>query len=111
MEEPPFTRKTKFEVYGEKMIEKEVKQGGIPYCVVGLFCFLKVFTISAKPDRPVCLAVSTSTYFSTTVKPVGQKHSWLRVLAVPRQESEGEVNGLTCRIESGSIYSYQDARR
>jgi len=27
---------------------------------------------------------------------------------VPRQESEGEVNGLTCRIESGSIYSYQE---
>jgi len=25
MEEPPFTRKTKFEVYGEEMIEKEVK--------------------------------------------------------------------------------------
>jgi hypothetical protein len=30
MEEPPFTRKTKFEVYGEEMIDKEVKQGGIP---------------------------------------------------------------------------------
>ena len=28
MEEPPFTRKTKFEVYGEEMIEKEVKQSG-----------------------------------------------------------------------------------
>jgi len=26
MEEPPFTRKTKFEVYGEEMIENEVKQ-------------------------------------------------------------------------------------
>jgi hypothetical protein len=25
MEEPPFTRKAKFEVYGEEMIEKEVK--------------------------------------------------------------------------------------
>jgi len=25
MEEPPFTRKSKFEVYGEEMIEKEVK--------------------------------------------------------------------------------------
>jgi hypothetical protein len=30
MEEPPFTRKTKFEVYGEEMIDKEVKQSGIP---------------------------------------------------------------------------------
>ena len=28
MVEPPFTRKTKFEVYGEEMIEKEVKQSG-----------------------------------------------------------------------------------
>jgi putative transposon-encoded protein len=28
MEEPPFTRKAKFEVYGEEMIEKEVKQCG-----------------------------------------------------------------------------------
>ncbi len=28
MEEPLFTRKTKFEVYGEEMIEKEVKQSG-----------------------------------------------------------------------------------
>ena len=28
MEEPPFTRKTKFEVYGEELIEKEVKQSG-----------------------------------------------------------------------------------
>jgi putative transposon-encoded protein len=28
MEEPPFTRKAKFEVYGEKVIEKEVKQSG-----------------------------------------------------------------------------------
>ena len=28
MEEPPFTRKAKFEVYGEEMIEKEVKQSG-----------------------------------------------------------------------------------
>jgi putative transposon-encoded protein len=27
-EEPPFIRKTKFEVYGEEMIEKEVKQSG-----------------------------------------------------------------------------------
>ena len=27
-EEPSFTRKTKFEVYGEEMIEKEVKQSG-----------------------------------------------------------------------------------
>ena len=27
-EDPPFTRKTKFEVYGEEMIEKEVKQSG-----------------------------------------------------------------------------------
>jgi putative transposon-encoded protein len=27
-EEPLFTRKTKFEVYGEEMIEKEVKQSG-----------------------------------------------------------------------------------
>ncbi len=27
-EEPPFTRKTKFEVYGEEMLEKEVKQSG-----------------------------------------------------------------------------------
>ena len=27
-EEPPFTRKTKFEVYGEELIEKEVKQSG-----------------------------------------------------------------------------------
>jgi putative transposon-encoded protein len=27
-EEPPFTRKAKFEVYGEEMIEKEVKQSG-----------------------------------------------------------------------------------
>jgi len=25
MEEPPFTRKTKFEVYGEEMIQKEVE--------------------------------------------------------------------------------------
>jgi len=33
------------------------------------------------------------------------------VLAGLRQESEGKVNGLTCRIKSGSIYSYQDARR
>jgi putative transposon-encoded protein len=28
VEEPPYTRKTKFEVYGEEMIEKEVKQSG-----------------------------------------------------------------------------------
>ena len=28
MEEPPFTRKAKFEVYGEEMIEKVVKQSG-----------------------------------------------------------------------------------
>jgi len=28
MEEPPFTRKSKFEVYGEETIEKEVKQSG-----------------------------------------------------------------------------------
>ena len=28
MEEPQFTRKSKFEVYGEEMIEKEVKQSG-----------------------------------------------------------------------------------
>ena len=28
VEEPPFTRKTKFEVYGEEMIVKEVKQSG-----------------------------------------------------------------------------------
>ena len=28
MQEPPFIRKTKFEVYGEEMIEKEVKQSG-----------------------------------------------------------------------------------
>ena len=28
MEEPPFARKSKFEVYGEEMIEKEVKQSG-----------------------------------------------------------------------------------
>ena len=28
MEEPPFSRKAKFEVYGEEMIEKEVKQSG-----------------------------------------------------------------------------------
>jgi putative transposon-encoded protein len=28
MEEPRFTRKAKFEVYGEEMIEKEVKQSG-----------------------------------------------------------------------------------
>jgi putative transposon-encoded protein len=28
MEEPPSTRKAKFEVYGEEMIEKEVKQSG-----------------------------------------------------------------------------------
>ena len=28
MEEPPFTRKAKFEVYGEEMIEKEAKQSG-----------------------------------------------------------------------------------
>ena len=28
MEESPFTRKAKFEVYGEEMIEKEVKQSG-----------------------------------------------------------------------------------
>ena len=27
-EEPPFARKSKFEVYGEEMIEKEVKQSG-----------------------------------------------------------------------------------
>jgi putative transposon-encoded protein len=27
-EETPFTRKAKFEVYGEEMIEKEVKQSG-----------------------------------------------------------------------------------
>jgi putative transposon-encoded protein len=27
-EEPPFVRKTKFEVYGEEMIQKEVKQSG-----------------------------------------------------------------------------------
>ena len=30
MEEPPFTRKTKVEVYGEEMIQKEVEVGGIP---------------------------------------------------------------------------------
>jgi len=28
MEEPPFIRKTKFELYGVEMIEKEVKQSG-----------------------------------------------------------------------------------
>ena len=28
MDEPPFARKSKFEVYGEEMIEKEVKQSG-----------------------------------------------------------------------------------
>jgi putative transposon-encoded protein len=28
MEELPFARKAKFEVYGEEMIEKEVKQSG-----------------------------------------------------------------------------------
>ena len=28
LEEPPFIRKTKFEVYGEEMIQKEVKQSG-----------------------------------------------------------------------------------
>ena len=28
MEEPPFIRKSKFEVYGEEMIQKEVKQSG-----------------------------------------------------------------------------------
>ena len=28
VEEPQFTRKTKFEVYGEELIEKEVKQSG-----------------------------------------------------------------------------------
>ena len=28
MKEPPFARKAKFEVYGEEMIEKEVKQSG-----------------------------------------------------------------------------------
>jgi putative transposon-encoded protein len=28
VEEPPFARKAKFEVYGEEMIEKEVKQSG-----------------------------------------------------------------------------------
>ncbi len=28
VEEPPFPRKAKFEVYGEEMIEKEVKQSG-----------------------------------------------------------------------------------
>ncbi len=28
MEEPQFIRKSKFEVYGEEMIEKEVKQSG-----------------------------------------------------------------------------------
>ncbi len=28
MQEPPFARKAKFEVYGEEMIEKEVKQSG-----------------------------------------------------------------------------------
>jgi putative transposon-encoded protein len=28
VEEPPFIRKTKFEVYGQEMIEKEVKQSG-----------------------------------------------------------------------------------
>ena len=28
LEEPPFIRKAKFEVYGEEMIEKEVKQSG-----------------------------------------------------------------------------------
>jgi putative transposon-encoded protein len=27
-ESPPFARKAKFEVYGEEMIEKEVKQSG-----------------------------------------------------------------------------------
>jgi putative transposon-encoded protein len=27
-EEPPFIRKAKFEVYGEEMIQKEVKQSG-----------------------------------------------------------------------------------
>ncbi len=30
MEKPPFTREAKFEVYGEEIIEKEVKRGGIP---------------------------------------------------------------------------------
>jgi hypothetical protein len=43
MEEPPFTRKAKFEVYGEKMIEKEVKQSGnsgraLPDCANASFC-------------------------------------------------------------------------
>jgi putative transposon-encoded protein len=28
LEEPQFIRKTKFEVYGEELIEKEVKQSG-----------------------------------------------------------------------------------
>ena len=28
VQEPQFTRKTKFEVYGEELIEKEVKQSG-----------------------------------------------------------------------------------
>jgi len=28
VEEPQFIRKTKFEVYGEEMLEKEVKQSG-----------------------------------------------------------------------------------
>jgi putative transposon-encoded protein len=28
LEEPSFIRKTKFEVYGEEMIQKEVKQSG-----------------------------------------------------------------------------------
>ena len=28
VEEPPFIRKSKFEVYGEEMIQKEVKQSG-----------------------------------------------------------------------------------
>jgi putative transposon-encoded protein len=28
VEQPSFTRKAKFEVYGEEMIEKEVKQSG-----------------------------------------------------------------------------------
>ncbi len=27
-DDPPFARKSKFEVYGEEMIEKEVKQSG-----------------------------------------------------------------------------------
>jgi len=43
MEEPPFTRKIKSEVYGEEMIDKEVKQSGnggrvLPDCANASFC-------------------------------------------------------------------------